>query len=180
MVGSKNKTYFDDWGWLCNVLTWLYLKRIQYVLLKPAKSTAFFTSLFYFLCPFALYYVPNRSTPNFQISRIFPVRVGQEVRERDIKWFPLYFISRTMVPHFQKNLRNEQPYILLVQLYLTIEKMRGGVHFYRWSVFGVPSPNTQVLREVRGGALLGSDSLENVCNHGSNNTVTPKRPDSWT
>ncbi len=28
---------------------------------------------FVFLCPFALYYVPNKSKPNFQISRIFPV-----------------------------------------------------------------------------------------------------------
>ncbi len=37
----------------------------------------------YLLCPFALYYVPNRSMPNFQISRIFLVSETLKVHKNE-------------------------------------------------------------------------------------------------
>jgi hypothetical protein len=69
---------------------------------KKVHNFSLFYFVFYVPLPYITYLIDPR--PISKSPAFFPW-AGHEVRERDIKWFPLYFMSRTMVPHSQKNLR---------------------------------------------------------------------------
>ncbi len=69
---------------------------------KKVHNFSLLYFVFYVPLPYITYLIDPR--PISKSPAFFPW-AGHEVRERDIKWFPLYFMSCTMFPHFQKNLR---------------------------------------------------------------------------